>query len=161
MRITSLPSLVMRRTSTTLRAISPVIATIMLIAIAATAASIAGSGMMGKSAAFMPGSSTTTTAAPIEIEDMFMIKIADTKVHLHGDYRIHPGWNNNNKMVVTASFYDDSGSQVVFTLPPDDSSIHDTLVNAHVTIGQKYNFIITSTDGNGSSATITKPVFVR
>ncbi|HEX7031945.1 MAG TPA: hypothetical protein VF172_02995 [Nitrososphaera sp.] len=135
------------------RAISPAIATIALIAVAAAAATIAGSDMIRKAVMSQP-------AMPVEISEIFMIKISDARVHLHAVYRVQPGWTTT-AATVNVSFKDDSGATVSYSLPPD-STTFDAAIDARVSIGQRYNFIITATgsdDGNG--ATVTMPVFVR
>ncbi|HEX7033014.1 MAG TPA: archaellin/type IV pilin N-terminal domain-containing protein [Nitrososphaera sp.] len=130
------------------RAISPAIATIALIAVAVAAAAIAGSDMIRKA-------TMSQSAMPVEISEIFMIKISDTKAHLHAVYKIQPGWTTMN-----VSFIDDSGVTVSFNLPPD-STTFDAAINTRVTIGQRYNFIVIPTGSDGNSATVTIPVFVR
>ncbi len=130
------------------RAISPAIATIALIAVAAVAATIAGSDMIRRATMSQP------TALPVEVSEIFMIKLSDTRAHLHAVYRIQPGW-----ATVNVSFVDDSGATVSFNLP--DSTSFDSAIDASVTIGERYNFIITATGNDGNSATVTMPVFVR
>ncbi|HXG08070.1 MAG TPA: archaellin/type IV pilin N-terminal domain-containing protein [Nitrososphaera sp.] len=132
------------------KAISPAIATIALIAVAVAAAAIAGSDMIRKA-------TMSPSAMPVEISEIFMIKISNTKAHLHADYKIQPGWTTTT---VSVSFKDDSGATVSFNLPTG-STTFDSAINARVTIGQRYNFIVTPTGSDGNSATVTMPVFVR
>ncbi|MEP0824708.1 MAG: hypothetical protein HRF40_04415, partial [Nitrososphaera sp.] len=129
--------------------ISPAIATIALIAVAAAAATIAGSDMVRKAAL------SSSFAKPAEISEIFMIKLSDMKAHLHAVYRIQPGWTT-----VNVSFTDDSGATVTFNLPTG-STTFDSAIDASVTIGERYNFIITATGNDGNSATVTMSVFVR
>lgn len=105
------------------RAVSPAIATVALIAIAAAAASIAGSEVIRKTALLV-------RTTPIEIGEMFMVKIADTGAHVHAGCRIKPGW-----VTVTVSFKDDSGATITLTLP--DVAEYDTVINTRITIVQK------------------------
>ncbi|MEP0824608.1 MAG: hypothetical protein HRF40_03910 [Nitrososphaera sp.] len=134
------------------RAVSPAIATIALVAVAAAAAAIAGSDMMRKTALSQP-------AMPVEISEIFMIKISDTKAHFHAVYKMQPGWTTAASSV-NASFKDDSGATVSFNLPTG-STTFDSVIKAQVSIGQRYNFIIIAAGSDGNSATVTMPVFTR
>src|SRR5690606_19808279 len=132
------------------RAISPAIATIALVAVAAAAAAIAGSDMIRRT-------TMSQSALPVEVSEIFMIKISDTKAHLHAVYEIQPGWATTT---VNVSFKDDSGATVSFNLPTGFTT-HDSAINARVTIGQRYNFIITAAGSDGIGATVTMSVFAR
>lgn len=132
------------------RAISPAIATIALVAVAAAAATIAGSDMIRRA-------TMSQSALPVEVSEIFMIKISDMKAHLHAVYKIQPGWTATT---VNVSFKDDSGAAVSFNLPTGSTTL-DSAINARVTIGQRYNFIITAAGSDGIGATATMPVFAR
>lgn len=138
------------RTMAGARAVSPAIATIALIAVAAAAATIAGSDMIRKATLSSP-------AKPVEVNEIFMVKVNDSRVLLHIDYIVRPGWTT-----LTATFRDDINNTVTFSLPTDATMRkYDTNLVTQVAIGNRYNLIITATgDGNNSAAT-TVPVFVR
>jgi|GEM_PF-4334045 len=135
------------------RAISPAIATIALVAVAAAAAAIAGSDMIRRA-------TMSQSALPVEVSEIFMIKISDTKAHLHAVYEIQPGWTTTTTTTVNVSFKDDSGATVSFSLPTGSTTL-DSAINARVTIGQRYNFIITAAGSDGIGATVTMSVFAR
>lgn len=132
------------------RAVSPVIATIALITVAAAAASIAGSELIRKA-------TLSSSAKPVEISEIFIIKINDSRVLMHAKYTVIPGWTS-----ITATFKDDTGSAITFSLPTDSTvKEYNVELTTHVTIGNRYNLIITAAGSDGNSATIAVPVFVR
>ncbi len=133
-----------------MRALSPVVATISLIAVAAAAASIAGAEMLRNS-------QVSLTERPVDITDMFLVRLSNSKALLHAEYSIRQGWTS-----ITATFSDDISNTITFSLPTD-STVKKYYLNltAQVTAGNKYNVVITASGAGTNSATVATSMFVR